>query len=253
MALVPAKCTQCGGNIQVDNQKEAAICPYCGTAYIVEQAINNYKIVNNIRTDAVTIVNQSDTDNSADGLYKMCLDCCNKGMYGAMDYKFKKFEQEYPTDYRVYYIKLLEITESFSKVCFFNGSELHILNSDLEWTSEQKKRIKSLFDTILRLAPSGDANIKKIKSQYDNYVQKLSKEIEKEQNEIRQEEERLREEKRQMQKQRQMEEIKHAVKIISMILFTIFVNWIGFTQEGLIGFALLYDFILYVVWKYKYD
>lgn len=49
MALIPAKCTQCGANIQVDNMKEAGICENCGTAFITEKVINNYQtnITNN--------------------------------------------------------------------------------------------------------------------------------------------------------------------------------------------------------------
>lgn len=49
MALVAAKCTQCGGDITVDNTKEAGICKFCGTAFITEKAINNYNtyITNN--------------------------------------------------------------------------------------------------------------------------------------------------------------------------------------------------------------
>lgn len=44
MPLVPAKCTNCGGSLEVDNSQKAAICPYCGQAYIVEEAINRYSI-----------------------------------------------------------------------------------------------------------------------------------------------------------------------------------------------------------------
>ncbi len=44
MPLVAAKCTQCGANIQVNNEMEAAVCPFCNTPYIVEKAINNYSI-----------------------------------------------------------------------------------------------------------------------------------------------------------------------------------------------------------------
>lgn len=44
MGLVAAKCTQCGANIEVDETKEAGICKYCGTAFITEKTINNYKI-----------------------------------------------------------------------------------------------------------------------------------------------------------------------------------------------------------------
>ncbi len=49
MALVPAKCTQCGGNIEVDNTHEAGICKFCGTPFVTEKAIYNYNttIVNN--------------------------------------------------------------------------------------------------------------------------------------------------------------------------------------------------------------
>jgi len=44
MPLVAAKCTNCGANLEVDNSKDAAICPYCGTAYIVEKAITKYQL-----------------------------------------------------------------------------------------------------------------------------------------------------------------------------------------------------------------
>ena len=54
--LVPGICTQCGGQLQVDPNQEAAVCPFCGTPYIVSKAINNYNTIhvhqnvqNNIR------------------------------------------------------------------------------------------------------------------------------------------------------------------------------------------------------------
>lgn len=42
MPLVKAQCTSCGGVLEVDNSNDAAICPFCGMAYIVEKAINQY-------------------------------------------------------------------------------------------------------------------------------------------------------------------------------------------------------------------
>ncbi len=42
MPLVQAKCTNCGASLLVDDAKEAAICQYCGAAYIVEQAISKF-------------------------------------------------------------------------------------------------------------------------------------------------------------------------------------------------------------------
>ena len=55
MPLVAAKCTSCGASLQVDITKEAAVCPYCGTAYIVEKAINYYNTTNQIHADVVNI------------------------------------------------------------------------------------------------------------------------------------------------------------------------------------------------------
>lgn len=42
MAKVPAKCTQCGANIEIDDGADAGVCPYCGTAFVTQKAINNY-------------------------------------------------------------------------------------------------------------------------------------------------------------------------------------------------------------------
>lgn len=55
MPLVHAVCVNCNANLQVDNSKEAAICPYCGAAYIVEKAINQYSITNQIKADVVNL------------------------------------------------------------------------------------------------------------------------------------------------------------------------------------------------------
>lgn len=54
MALVAAKCTQCGASIQVDETKEAGICQYCGTAFVTEKVINNYNVTNNIQVENAT-------------------------------------------------------------------------------------------------------------------------------------------------------------------------------------------------------
>ena len=54
MPFVEAVCTSCGAGLQVDSAKEAAICPFCGKPYIVQDAVNNY---NN------TINNYSHIDN----------------------------------------------------------------------------------------------------------------------------------------------------------------------------------------------
>ncbi len=70
MSLVNAKCTNCGASLEIDNSKDAMICPHCNSAFIVEKAINNYNIsnvtnvVNNneIKADVVKIYNTPLTD-----------------------------------------------------------------------------------------------------------------------------------------------------------------------------------------------
>ncbi len=42
--MVPASCTQCGGTVEVDAQSDKAVCPFCGTSFIVDRAINNYNV-----------------------------------------------------------------------------------------------------------------------------------------------------------------------------------------------------------------
>ena len=62
MPLVQAKCTNCGANLEVDNTKDAAICPSCGTPFIVEKAIKNYNTTNNIRANVVNVYGGNGAD-----------------------------------------------------------------------------------------------------------------------------------------------------------------------------------------------
>lgn len=72
--LVPAKCTSCGGVLSIEQDKDAAICPYCGNAFIVEKAIQSFSatyVINNIQANTV-IMNggQKDFEISAGTLIK---------------------------------------------------------------------------------------------------------------------------------------------------------------------------------------
>ena len=71
MSLVAAKCTQCGANIQVDDSKEAGICPNCGTAFITEKTINNYinNTSNTYNIENAKIINNSQP--SKDTLFEL--------------------------------------------------------------------------------------------------------------------------------------------------------------------------------------
>lgn len=72
MALVEAKCTNCGAKLEVDNTKEAAICPSCNSPFIVEKAINN--ITNNI-------TNENNISNSNVNIYQEASVLLTDGCY----------------------------------------------------------------------------------------------------------------------------------------------------------------------------
>ncbi|MBR6418818.1 MAG: leucine-rich repeat domain-containing protein [Oscillospiraceae bacterium] len=56
MAIVNAKCTNCGAELQVDSDRDAMICEYCGSAFVVEKAIRNVSVTNHIQAGNVTIM-----------------------------------------------------------------------------------------------------------------------------------------------------------------------------------------------------
>lgn len=61
MPFVQAKCTECGGVLAVDADKKAAVCQFCGEAFVIQDAINNYNTYNE------TINNYNTTHQYGDG------------------------------------------------------------------------------------------------------------------------------------------------------------------------------------------
>lgn len=66
-ALTPAKCTNCGANLQVDATQVTALCPFCNSAYVVQQAINNFNVnLNgniNVGQAVINVSSQGDINN----------------------------------------------------------------------------------------------------------------------------------------------------------------------------------------------
>lgn len=44
LKLVLAKCTNCGSNLTLAESMQTAVCPYCSSEFLVEQAIHNYNV-----------------------------------------------------------------------------------------------------------------------------------------------------------------------------------------------------------------
>jgi DNA-directed RNA polymerase subunit RPC12/RpoP len=96
MALVNAKCTACGANLEVDGTQDAAICKYCGAAFIVEKAVNNYNIENNIANAQINVQTVYVDSNAS---IKKYMEIANRA-YNAGDYKtaFDTFNQKIIND-----------------------------------------------------------------------------------------------------------------------------------------------------------
>lgn len=105
MALKPAICTQCGGKLEVDDSKEAGICPFCGTAFITEKVINQYVTQNNFAGATINIQGGVDTEN----LYKLARRAYELQKYNeALDYYTRICERN-PDDWEaVFYGTLLK-------------------------------------------------------------------------------------------------------------------------------------------------
>ena len=64
MAFVQAQCESCGGLLTVDSDLKAAICPYCGSAYVVQDSINYFNSSTKIEHMHADVVNVSDESSS---------------------------------------------------------------------------------------------------------------------------------------------------------------------------------------------
>ena len=59
--MVPAQCSQCGGVVEVNKDEERAVCPYCGTTFMIEKGVSDYNVnfdVNGAVKDVLGFVGQ---------------------------------------------------------------------------------------------------------------------------------------------------------------------------------------------------
>lgn len=140
MSLTPAICTQCGAKIEVDNSKDAAICEYCGTPFIVEKAINNYNTnyTTTVIADSVMIVGQESADMIANTIQKFI----DAEEYTTANEYLKRMEESFSTDYRVYIYKILIETKNFSE------ANIRYIYNNLSHYQDLYNKTKVLNDAI---------------------------------------------------------------------------------------------------------
>lgn len=105
MGLIAAKCTECGANIEVDQTKKADVCPFCGCAYVTQDAIVNYNttIINN---NSITADNVNIVGGDFNNLFKLAKESWDCNDY---DEAFKLFS------------KALEISPDHAEAILYRG------------------------------------------------------------------------------------------------------------------------------------
>lgn len=141
MALKPAICTQCGGQIEVDDSKEAGICQFCGTAFITEKVIHQYVTQNNFAGATINIQGGVETDN----LIKLARRAFElKNFDEAIKY-YTQVKERNPDDWEsVFYCAYLkgDITPNDITIVY----DLILKNESM---FEKADKCKLVFDTVL--------------------------------------------------------------------------------------------------------
>lgn len=188
MPLVNAKCTNCGANLNVDNTKDAAVCTFCGSAFIVEKAIKNYNynITNNVNAQNVVITGKGSAEKER--LLNNAKTNERFGDYEKSQSIYMQVTEDYPDDYRgwlgialiksenyskfdVSFIEYEDISKNFNKALMCAPTEIsntislqwNIYNSKrTDFINKQKEIIKDNKNKILKIAKELDAYNKRL-------------------------------------------------------------------------------------------
>jgi len=112
MGMIAAKCTQCGANIEVDETKDAGVCPFCNTAFVTEKAIYQYNLTQNIVVE------------NANMIIKESIEELEKKAYQDIELRGFKFAKKdfvnlidtYSDNWKFWWGYLICSTENFEKV-----------------------------------------------------------------------------------------------------------------------------------------
>ena len=142
MPFVKAKCTNCGGSLQVDSSKKAAVCPFCNQAYVVEDAINNY--ITHIHADVVNITD----DRSANARIKAAEAFLKLKEWDKANQAFQEVCELTPQNYQGWWGRIQAMTHDFSPFqCAADASSIYAC---AQWVKDLKK----LFDSAVMFMPA---------------------------------------------------------------------------------------------------
>lgn len=137
MALVPAKCTNCGGQIDVDDSKEAGICKHCGTAFITEKAINNYTTTYNVTNNVTKIINGKEVDEGED-FYNRAMTHLKLEEYSDAREAIGKAIKKNPDNAEFRFAEVLIETQNFTDLDYVLDSKL--IDNLLKTANDKQKQ-----------------------------------------------------------------------------------------------------------------
>jgi tetratricopeptide (TPR) repeat protein len=113
--LVPAKCPDCGGFVEVDSEKRLGICQHCGNPFVVEEAVQTfntyYNTTNNYNTNhnygEGAVVNVYENQNSVDSFIKRAFTFLGDGSFAKADEYCEKVLDIDPENAQAYLIKFM--------------------------------------------------------------------------------------------------------------------------------------------------
>lgn len=136
MPFVQARCVNCNGQLEVDSSKRAAICPYCGTPYVVEDAINHYH--NHIEHLHADVVNQYVDESGSEARLKAGETFLLQKHYDLAKQAFRDAANSAPQNYLGWWGQIRAITCEFTR----------------ELGLSQLDELQQLFDSAIIVAPA---------------------------------------------------------------------------------------------------
>lgn len=160
MSLVPAKCENCSGTLEVDPSLKAAICPFCSTPYVVQDAINHYHNHNHTHIHGNVINNYVD-ERSSEARLVAGDTCMKQEHYDSALIAYKDVCEITPQNYLGWWGQIRAITHDFAL--------RPEIQSDL-------LRIKMLFKSAAVVATQEQQ--KELNERYNSYYLPLEKKSE---------------------------------------------------------------------------
>lgn len=178
MPLVPAKCTCCGATLTLNPARDAAVCPFCGTPFVVEKAIRHYHIT----ADKVILQNSQQEE-----LYQAGEVFLAHGNTEQAGKSFKELTDRHPGDARGWwglYRVFLNARESYQAYNYWYnfswGEPADVLRNALQLASdaERPEMLREARAMVERLR-EGHAAQQKVVDQYNAKCDSIRKQSEK--------------------------------------------------------------------------